>query len=92
MAVPEIELVEVFSAPDPNTDEMITLLGGMFEDMLNQLPFPFSCGDAMSAALYVVVDGGLMNAPSHKQLREDIIAGLDRILAERAAEQAGRMN
>lgn len=72
------------TVPDPNSDGMVSLLGDLLEQTLQQLPFTFSCGDAMGAALYVVVDAGLMNAPSPEKLRQDIIDGIDRILAERA--------
>jgi hypothetical protein len=77
----------VISVPAPNSDGMVTLLGDLFEQMISHLPFQFSHGDVMSAALYMVIDAGLINAPSPEKLRSDIVDGLDRILAERAAER-----
>lgn len=81
-----------FDPPEPNTDAMVTLLhqilDGAAESFSNLTSF--TRGDLMGAALYMVVEVGSEGSPPDK-LREDIIAAVDRILADMAQEKA-RMN
>lgn len=82
--------ITLVAVPDSNTDAMVSFLGDLFEQMVGQLPFSFSHGDIMSAAMYLVVDAGLVNAPSPERLRQDVIDALDRIIAERATEKRAK--
>lgn len=83
--------VMVVPIPDANTNEMVTLLHEMIESLLHQLPFPFSYADIMGAALYHVVEGGLVNAESPEKLRQDIVEAIDRIIPELLGRK-GKMN
>jgi len=80
-----IETVIAVVPPEPNTDEMVNLISNVLGNALDQLRelFPFTSGDVMSACMHMVVETGLLNA-SPEKLRNDVITGLDSVLAEKA--------
>jgi hypothetical protein len=81
----KVELIEI---PEPCTPEMVGVLHRAINDLLNSVAgtFPFARGDAMSAAMYMIVEAGLENSSPDK-LREDVIAAfevtLEDVLAQR---------
>lgn len=77
--------------PQPNTNEAINVIGNAIDDLLHQLPFRFTNGDVMSAALYLVVECGL-NSATPEQLKQDIIESLDNVIAGVMAENKKNMN
>lgn len=79
----EVDLVEI---PEMNTDAMVQFIYRIFMEALGQVRevAKFGAGDAMAAAMHLVVEAGLAHA-TPEQLRADLIVGIDKILADRAA-------
>ena len=57
------------------TDAMTQLLIRVMEGALQSTGLRFSNGDVMSAALHLMVDAGMVQAPSKEELIKDIVAG-----------------
>ncbi len=85
----KVELVEL---PEHSTDQMVTLLCNMLQSALGSASdlVKFTNGDAMSAALHLIVEVGLENS-SPDQLRNDTIEALDSALADHLKTR-GRAN
>jgi hypothetical protein len=80
----------LLKVPEPNTAEMINLLGELIDGVVDQLPFNFSHGDLMSALMYSVIEAGLASAPTPEKLRADLIDAVDRIIPDVQAQILAR--
>jgi hypothetical protein len=86
----KIELIEI---PEPCTPEMVGVLHRAIDDLLDsvRVMFPFARGDAMSAAMYLIVEAGLDGGASPEKLREDVKDAFETTLADVLA-QRGKAN
>jgi hypothetical protein len=82
----EVELVEF---PEPSTPEMIGFLHRAIVAMLDEARemFPFARGDAMSAAMYLIVEEGLKGGASPEKLREDVLSAFDMTIESVVAQR-----
>jgi len=88
----DVDEVTITQIPEPNTDAMVDLLYKSIAAMLQQYTehFPVSNSDIMGACMYHVIEAGLSGTGTAEQLREDIMAGADRVIAQLQSERTGR--
>lgn len=58
--------------PDANTEEIIRLIHSILEAVMTQLPFPFTAGDVMSAAMALLIDAGMLSVMEGLQTKEEL--------------------
>lgn len=67
--------------PEENTPEMSVLLHSIVEQVLQQLPFPFTAGCVMEMATKLVVDAGMISVMEGKQTREELKGEIVKVIS-----------
>ena len=77
----EVDITEI---PEHGTDEMVTLIHHQIMGTLAQAQelMSFTRGDAMSAAMHLIVEAGLGSGAPPEKLRSDMIEAFDLTLAD----------
>lgn len=84
----EVHLLEL---PDPASIGMVNALSRIMEGVANSIPFPFTCADLMAAHLKSCFEVALMHTGDPVVVRENLIKGLDAIVAD-IAESKRKLN
>jgi len=79
-----VDVVDITEIPECGTDEMVTLIHHQIMGALAQAQefMSFTLGDAMSAAMHLIVEAGLGAGAPPDKLRSDMIEAFDLTLAD----------